>query len=140
MLVAAEHQLFLSRKRRGWSQRNYIQKNKYLKYAGQLKELNETLEFYNLTAVSECLSSNFDSTLFEERYSIEKKLTKAHFINKKEHAIILNLAVCYDIYFKKKARAVGFYKMYLELVKLLPPDQTQATKVERRLSQLEPLL
>ena len=144
LLVAAERNIFLSRKKsqayRGLSQRNYLQRNQYLNYAGKFDELNKSLQFYNLTAVSECLSASFDSKQFEHRYSIEQKLTKAHLINKKEHAIILNLAVCYDIYFKKKSRAVGFYKMYLDLVKLLPPDQTQATKVERRLSQLEPQL
>jgi tetratricopeptide (TPR) repeat protein len=126
LLIEAEYHFYLKNQ----NLRKYALLNKHLKRAGQYKELKDSVEFYNLLAVTSALGFGFDRDL------IEKNLTKAYLKNKKNPVTLLNLAVIYDSVFKKHKRAAGFYKMYLEAVKYQPSDDTQEAKVRRRLTTL----
>lgn len=126
MLIKTEYQILTSK-----SSRRYAIDNQYKKIADRHEELNKTLEFFNLSAVIEVLRPEYNPI------SVEEKLTKAYKMDPKNPAAVLNLAIIYDMYFKKYKRAIGLYNYYLSIVKLLPPDQTKATEVERRLTQLK---
>jgi len=115
--------------------RSYSLKNKHLNKAKKFVELRESIQFYNLTAITQVVNPNFD--IAKDRFEVEGKLMKAMMKDQKDPATLLNLAVVYDIYFQKKQRAYGLYGQYLKAVKLLPPDHTQAEKVQRRMTVLQ---
>jgi tetratricopeptide (TPR) repeat protein len=115
--------------------RSYSMNNKYLKKATRFEALKNSVQYYNLQAITQVVNPRFNSKT--DRIAVEQKLMKAMALDSKNPATLLNLAVVYDVYFQKKKKAHGLYGLYLKAVKLLPPDNTQADKVQRRMTLLQ---
>ena len=128
LLISAEYKSFKS-------MRSYSKNNKYFQLAKKFESLRDSVQFYNLEAIILAVNPMFD--VRTDRTQVEQKLMTAMLKDKKNPTTLLNLAVVYDIYFNKKRKAHGLYELYLEAVKLLPPDNTQVDKVQRRMTVLQ---
>jgi tetratricopeptide (TPR) repeat protein len=112
--------------------RKYAMRNQHMKLAEKFKSLRNSLEYYNLQAVTTAYTGI-------NRSLIINNFQKAYQIDKKNPTILLNLAVISDAVFNQKGRAMTYYNQYLEAVKLLPKEKTQSEKVRRRLTELQNL-
>ena len=128
LLINAEYRSFESMRR-------YSMKNKYFKLADRFTELKESIQYFNLDALIQAHNPSFDMKM--QKDDVEQKLMRAMAKDKKNPTTLLNLAVCYDTFFRNKRRAHGYYQLYLDSVKLLPPDGTQQDKVKRRMTVLK---
>lgn len=128
LLINAEYRSFESMRR-------YSMNNSHFKRADKFMELKESIQYFNLDALIQVHNPSFD--MKEHKDEVEQKLMKAMAIDQKNPTTLLNLAVCYDTFFRNKRRAHGYYKLYLDAVKLLPPDNTQQDKVKRRMTVLK---
>lgn len=130
LLINAEYKSFKSI-------RSYSMKNRYFKLTQQFDELKKSMQYYNLSALIQVNNPSFDSQDAKQKNQVNQKLMTARSINDKDPTTLLNLAVANDVFFKNKSRAYGLYQLYLETVKLLPPDNTQQDKVRRRMTVLK---
>ena len=131
LLINAEYKSYVSIRR-------YSMKNKYFKLAQSFDELKKSMQYYNLSALIQVNNPSFDSQDAKQKSQVNQKPMSARSIDDKDPTTLLNLAVANDVFFKNKSRAYGLYELYLEAVKLLPPDNTQQDKVKRRMTVLKP--
>jgi tetratricopeptide (TPR) repeat protein len=125
LLINAEYQILKE-------PRKYAMRNNYMKLAERFPALKNSLEYFNLKAVTKAFTGI-------DRTYIIQNLSEAYKIDSKNATILLNLAVINDSVFNQKNRAVTYYNKYLERVRLLPKDDTQSEKVKRRLTELQNL-
>ena len=73
-----------------------------------------------------------------DRVNMQKQLNFAYYRDRKNPRTALNVAVFWDKIAKRRSRAIPAYKKYLKIVENLPPEQTEAVKVQARLRALQP--